>query len=141
MVINFKKLIQISIVLIACLFIVFEPRKKGETDNTGKACSVGFWYKLIKCILVIVVISVTFQQFWPVEGFKAQDDYPVKLEDRCRGGMYMHQGEGESSRKCRDLIKSGSVNECQKGFNNLPLAPFDYTSQSDDNFENKQCSK
>jgi hypothetical protein len=124
-------LVQLVLMILACYLII----------NDGVGQTVGFGLKLVKCVIVILIIHLIFNKLFLSEGFKSQDDYPVAVADRCRGGEYMHQGEGDLSRKCRDLIKSGSVNQCNKGFNNLPLAPFDYTSQSDDNFENKQCSK
>ena len=101
----------------------------------------GFWNKLLKIIVVTILLDWTYNHIWGVEGFLNQDAYPVPIQDRCRGGEYMHQGDSKESRECRDLIKQGVIKECQKGFNNLPLAPFEYTPQSDDNFENKQCSK
>jgi hypothetical protein len=96
---------------------------------------------LFTCVIVVVFFIAKLNKN-EAEGFWDVSEYA-----KCRGGSYMHQGDSEQAKKCRELAETpegrcgiASYN-CSKGYNGIPLAPFVYTPLSNDKWQNERCSE
>jgi len=71
-----------------------------------------------------------------------KDTFEITLGKRCRGGAYLHQGDSELSKKCRELGFDNNVFDCPKTDKGMPLYPkFEYTPLSNTQWKNERCNK
>ena len=66
----------------------------------------------------------------------------------CQGGLYMNQGNSETSKKCRELLSSQKgieeINKYKCGkytHNGYPNNKWSYTPLSDDKWTNQRCNQ
>ena len=147
----------VSAALTAVLFFVFGRYvlKATSTDANLALASVG--YAVILVILNgLLPIAIkegygepvnTFVKYEPDSGVVADDvNNPVSDLSRMKGGVYMFQGDDAISQKYRQMMKTPQGQQqvfeqnCSKGFVGAPLQAFEYTGQTNEKWQNPQCS-
>jgi hypothetical protein len=126
--------IYLSISARAHLLKMYEARGSGQEElyiNIG----------LVLCLTLVILglyhlakLQNSSEPFWD-----------VSPEARCKGGLYLMQGDSDRAKACRAMTETEAgrcalaSQNCPTGFNGVPRVPFYYSRLSDDSYESERC--